>query len=121
MAGIRSLERAFGFLKDRNHATLPAHVIVESRGKKEDAQLELAFRRACAGANQWNARLPFEIRFSDKKANSTGMQLADLVARPIGQEVIRPGSQSRIYPVIQKKFRRSWSGKVDGWGLKVFP
>jgi hypothetical protein len=115
------LERAYGFLKDHGQETRSTHVIVESRGKKEDKDLELAFRRTCAGLNQWNCLLPFVIRFSSKQCNSTGMQLADLVARPIGQEVLNPGSQAKIYPAIKSKFRTSPNGKISGWGLKVFP
>jgi hypothetical protein len=115
------LERAYGLLKDKGQETLRTFVIVESRGKKEDRDLELAFRRACAGANQWNCPLPFEVRFSHKLCNSTGMQLADLIARPIGQEVLKPGSQAKIYPTIQSKFRTAPGGKIVGWGLKVFP
>lgn len=115
------LERSFMYLRALAQVGATTHVIVESRGKKEDNDLELAFRRACAGHTQLAEALPFEIRFSDKRANSTGMQLADLVARPIGQEIIQPGSQVRIYPIIQAKFRRNGQGKIDGWGLKVFP
>jgi hypothetical protein len=115
------LERSYGFLQDVGQQARTTYVIVESRGKKEDRDLELAFRRTCAGANQWNCSFPFEIRFSHKQCNSTGMQLADLLARPIGQEVLNPGSQARINPIIQSKYRQSWSGRIEGWGLKVFP
>jgi uncharacterized protein DUF3800 len=115
------LERAYGFLKDTGQETRLTYVVVESRGRKEDRDLELSFRRTCAGHNLWSCALPFEIRFADKRCNSTGMQVADLVARPIGQQVLIPGSQSRIYSTIRSKFRRSPSGEIDDWGLKVFP
>jgi hypothetical protein len=96
-------------------------VIVESRGKKEDRDLELAFRRTCDGDNFWRMRLPFAIRFSHKLCNSTGMQLADLVARPIGQEVLNPGSQARIYAAIKSKFGGNAWGKISGRGPIIFP
>ncbi|HEY0296908.1 MAG TPA: DUF3800 domain-containing protein [Bordetella sp.] len=69
---------------------LRTHVIVECRGKKEDAELELEFRRICDGANPGNRILPFDIIFADKKTNLAGLQLADLVARPVGRHHIRP-------------------------------
>ncbi|HUY25899.1 MAG TPA: DUF3800 domain-containing protein [Candidatus Binataceae bacterium] len=115
------LERAYGFLKDEGQETRRTFVIAESRGSKEDRALELSFRRTCAGANSWSCTFPFEIRFAHKQSNSTGMQLADLIARPIGQEILNPGSQARIYPIIQSKFRKSPNGQIEGWGLKVFP
>lgn len=115
------LERAYHFLTDVAQQTRRTFVVVESRGSKEDRDLELAFRRTCAQQNYLGATFPFDIRFSHKQCNSTGMQLADLVARPIGQEVLQPGSQKQIYPIIQSKFRRSASGTISGYGLKVFP
>jgi hypothetical protein len=126
MALTFCLERAYMYLSGLGQVGNPTWVIVESRGKKEDAQLELAFRRICDGANLCGgsgtgAKLPFLIRFCDKRANSTGMQLADLVARPIGKSVHQPDSQKRIWPVIASKFRTGPGGKIWGWGLKVFP
>jgi hypothetical protein len=115
------LERTYEFLKDRRQETKRTFIIAESRGRREDDDLELAFRRTCSGENQWSCTLPLAIRFAHKQSNSTGMQLADLVARPIGQKILNPNSQSRIYPLIESKFRTGPLGKVDGWGRKVFP
>jgi hypothetical protein len=57
----------------------------------------------------------------DKKCNSPGLQLADLVARPIGRKVLQPHQPNRAYDILQAKFRRSPDGTLFGWGLKVFP
>lgn len=97
------------------------HVVVERRGKKEDDELELAFRRVCDGDNMLHENLPFDLIFADKLVNSSGLQFADLIARPIGRHVLKPAQRNRSYDVIEKKFRRSGRGKVEGWGLKVFP
>lgn len=97
------------------------HIVVEGRGAKEDADLELAFRRVCDGANLLREALPFELVFADKQVNSSGLQFADLIARPIGRNVMDPAQPNRAYEVIEKKLRRSRDGKVEGWGLKVFP
>jgi len=56
-----------------------------------------------------------------KASNSTGLQLADLVARSIGIKVLRPTQPNRAYDIVEKKFRRSPNGDSKGWGLKVFP
>lgn len=77
------LERVYSFLRERQQTSYKTHVVFESRGKKEDKDLELEFRRVCDGANHWG-ELPFEIILADKKSNACGLQLADLIARPIG-------------------------------------
>ena len=97
------------------------HIVFEQRGAKEDRDLELEFRRVCDGHNTRGWRLPFEFVLADKKGNSTGLQLADLVARPIGLRVLRPSQPNRSWDILQRKFRRSSGGRYEGWGLKVFP
>lgn len=84
------------------------HIVCEARGGsggKEDKELELEFRRICDGANQLSRQAidGFEIRFADKRANSTGLQIADLVARPIGLRAIRPTQPNRAFDLIRAK------------------
>ncbi len=94
---------------------------MERRGKVEDDELELEFRRICDGWNYENAQLPFDLVFADKKSNSVGLQLADLIARPVGLSIIRPQQNNRAYTVIEEKFYRNAQGRYHGWGLKCFP
>src|SRR3990172_984619 len=96
-------------------------VVVERRGRREDDSLELAFRRICDGKNALGRKLPFELVMIQKSANSTGLQLADLVARPVGIKVLRPEQPNRAYDIVSGKFRRSPAGEIRGRGLKVFP
>ncbi len=97
------------------------HIICEARGQKEDRQLELEFRRICDGGNGIGTRLPFEIVFLDKRALCEGLQLADLMARPVGLSVLRPEQPNRAMEALESKFYRSNRGEKDGYGLKVFP
>jgi hypothetical protein len=116
------MERLYAFMRDAGATEQTTHIIVERRGKKEDEELELEFRRIADGANMWRCRMDcFELVFVDKKANSSGLQLADLTARPIGLKVVRPTQPNRAYDIIEGKFRRSPTGRVEGWGFKVFP
>lgn len=115
------LERVYYYLQSQGAITAKTHIIVERRGRKEDAELELEFRRVCDGSNYMRERLPFEIVFLDKKSNSPGLQLADLIARPVGIKVLRPGQANRAYDVLQSKFYRNVRGRIQGWGLKCFP
>jgi hypothetical protein len=95
--------------------------IVEKRGKQEDAELELEFRRICDGGNYEGHQLPFEIIFADKKSNSAGLQMADLVARPVGIKMLRPEQPNRAFDVLESKFYTNGRGRREGWGLKCFP
>ena len=98
------LQKAYLFLKKRGEADAKTHFIFEKRGKKEDAELELEFRRIVSGANDLKVSMNnFEIHFSDKKTNSTGMQIADLTARPIALKVLRPAQVNRAYEIISRK------------------
>lgn len=120
------LETLYEFLQEKQQHMKKTHVVVECRGKKEDAELELEFRRVCDGHNRLGSSLPFEILFSDKKVMSSGLQLADLVARPIGLSKLRPSQKNRAFEVLKKKFYgdggRSEVGRAyKGVGLKFFP
>ena len=120
------LETLYEFLVEKDQHEKRTHVIVECRGNKEDRDLELEFLRVCAGENKMGIPLPFDVVFADKKANSSGLQLADLVARPIGMSILRPGQPNRAFDVLKLKFfcsggRENVGQGFDGWGLKVFP
>ena len=106
------------FLKDNSQDTKSIHLIFECRGEKEDSQLEAEFR---AIQNRSEKFAPFEIIFADKKMNLGGLQISDLIARPIGIKHLRPHQDNRAYDTIQEKFRRDDSGNYMGYGLKCFP
>jgi len=115
------LERIYTYLTAQGQDEGITHVVVERRGKKEDDELELEFRRIVDGRNYFSCRLPFEIVFADKTSNSGGLQLADLIARPVGLSILRPEQRNRAFEVLREKFYRSDSGNIQGWGLKRFP
>ena len=115
------LERVFKQLESRGQGERLTHVIVESRGRREDNELELAFRRIVDGQNYHHKPLPLEMKLVPKASNSVGLQLTDLMARPIGIHQIRPTQSNRAYEIIQTKFRRSPAGSIADWGLKVIP
>jgi len=120
------LETLYEFLKEKFQHDALTHVVVERRGNKEDNELELEFRRMCDGANRMGIQLPFDIVFATKQVNSTGLQLADLVARPIGMSVLRAGQENRAFDVLKRKFycsggRDKVGEGFENWGLKIFP
>lgn len=115
------LERVYQHLDGLGCRSGTAHFLFERRGRREDDELELEFRRVCDGANVLRRRLPFEIILADKRCNSAGLQIADLVARPIGRKILDEAQANRAYDILEPKFRRSPDGKIAGWGRKVFP
>lgn len=110
------LERATKFLSEMGQKERLTHIIVEARGKKEDAELELEFRRIIM---QQKGLAKFDIIFSDKKSNGAGLQIADLMAHPIGRYVINPKQGNRSYNIVEKKFYKY--PHQEGKGLKIFP
>lgn len=120
------IETLYEFLSEKDMADKKTHIVVECRGDKEDRELELEFRRVCDGNNRLNKALPFEVLFSDKKVMSSGLQLADLVARPIGLNTLRPEQSNRAFEVLKEKFYcdggRERVGKdYEGVGMKIYP
>lgn len=116
------LEGVDGFLRERSQHELPTHIVFEARGRKEDDELELEFRRICDGANRRSECLPFRIVLADKRINSTGLQLADLTARPIGRYVLNSLQPNRAYEIIQQKlYVNPATNTADDFGLICFP
>jgi hypothetical protein len=52
-----------------------------------------------------------------KTANSAGLQLADLIARPIGLHHLRPNQPNRAFEIIQSKLHRNADAETEGVGL----
>ena len=103
------MERLHGMLLREGQEGKTVHVVFESRGKKEDAELELEFRRIAGNDGQWGyrrvdfARFDFQPVFMPKATNAAGLQLADLTARPIALSVLRPGQNNRAFDVLRPK------------------
>lgn len=117
-AGLQGLHR---YLSERTTSECRTHVVFESRGKKEDDELELEFRRVCDGANSMSERLPFEIILANKQINSCGLQLADLVARPIGRKLLIPDQPNRAWDILESKVHANENEEIENEGLFVFP
>lgn len=115
------LERVYEFLRLKEQQDRLTTIVCEARGSKEDKELELAFLRVCDGDNRSKCSYPFRLVIADKKANSEGLQLADLVARPLGLQVLRPDQANRAWDVLRTKLFIGRHGLVQGNGLKVFP
>jgi hypothetical protein len=116
------IDRCVQFLEKEQQAGKSTHFIFEKRGEKEDKELELTFRRIADGDNKLQRKLnDINIKFLDKRANCSGMQIADLTARPIGLHVIRPLQSNRAFAIISKKILKPFGKTRKTRGIITFP
>ncbi len=84
-------------------------LVFEQRGSNEDKDLELEFLRICNKNEQFGYKrvnfdkMSYRLLMANKKSNSSGLQLADLTARPIGLKYLRPKQENRAYDIIKPK------------------
>lgn len=117
-AGLNQVD---SFLSNEGVFGQKTHLLFEKRGKNEDGELKSEFRRLCEKNREEGRGYPFDVVFVDKKANHLGLQLADLLARPIGLSILRPDQVNRTYEVMEKKFLHRLLEKQDGRDLRCFP
>lgn len=104
-----------------------ATLVAESRGPKEDAQLQYEFARLHLDGTSYVHESWFRqqfhpgIRFQGKNENVTGLQLADLLARPVAEKVIEPESDPDRWTVFRQKLCVGKQTKNSIIGLKVIP
>jgi hypothetical protein len=103
MALQSCLEKLYEALASMDAVDKTTHVVFEKRGKNEDQLLELEFRRISSGENRHQKAYPFIPIMASKMVNSSGLQFADLFARPIGLAKLRPHQPNRAFEIIRKK------------------
>ena len=103
------MNRLCDLLSKENQKGKTIHIVFESRGKREDKELKLEFCRIADSQRQWGGKghdfglFDFQPVFMSKKSNSSGLQLADLTARPIALSFLRPEQQNRAFEMIKPK------------------
>lgn len=116
------LERFVFELDDRDDL---GKVIAESRSRYLDTQLDLAYKALIAGGTRFlepariKRRIVHDLEMHEKKENIPGLQVADLVASPIGRHVLRRPDRPD-WTIVESKFRRV-RGNYWGTGLVVLP
>lgn len=111
--------------KDFNGAR--AHVIAEARGPREDALLQYEYVRlqldgtSYISTSWFRQQLAPAIQFKTKKDNCTGLQLADLLARPCGEKILDPSATPARWPEFREKLCLGQETAHSILGLKVIP
>ena len=127
------LERYCGFL---HYFNAIGDVMVESRGTKEDIELQSGYTQNFLNGTFYRNKKFFQDvltsnkpKFVKKKDNISGIQIADLLAFPCKQELLKskgvvPKEEGvfgeKICAVIQTKYNRRYdTGYTSGYG-KIF-
>lgn len=116
------MERYAIFLREKGETGL---MIIESRNKVDDELLYIAYSKIMLQGTGFLRSDEFQKRIKDlifipKKENETGTQLADLAAYPIATHIL-PNRDKKAFQVLKIKFRKSRTGEIIGYGLKIFP
>jgi len=102
-------------------------VVAESRGALEDAKVHAEFIRLhiegtqFLSAYQFRHQLRPHIEFLRKTRNNSGLQVADLSARPFAEKVIDPTADVARWPAFKQKLYDGMKAAPHSYGLKVFP
>ena len=100
-------------------------IVAERRDPTLDRELDIAWLNLKVQGTRFMQARDIENRvvglnLRAKTDNIAGLQLADLIVTPIGRQVLgKPIKED--YRVVEEKFRRSRTGKVEGYGLVVLP
>jgi hypothetical protein len=104
------VKKLYHFLKSKKSTDKLTHIIAESRGKTEDRNLIAAFEQIPYALNMDKDNAEFlyhtdhlSLLFAEKKINSAGLQIADLVGYPIGRHAINPEQPNHAFQVIKSK------------------
>ena len=119
-------ERVVHFLFERGNDAYGL-VISEARGLREDAEVAAQFIRLQLTGTQFisdsyfrNQLRPY-VEFRRKERNESGLQIADLLARPVAEKVIAPASTPERWPEAAAKLDDGGQNRRSSYGLKVFP
>ena len=116
------LEQTHRLLQIRGQSERITHVVMESRGRREDDQIVRALSLdQSAGGDVHIPADGFRVVFADKRTNSPGMQIADLTAGPIGRHYIRPRQANRAWTLLESKLWRDLEASANETGLTVYP
>ena len=112
-------------------------VMAESRGGKEDIRLKASFLGLTEGGTEHiSAQIiqrwltSKQLKVKPKPNNIAGLQLADLIAHPSfkavqarrNREALPATYGGRIAEVLERsKYRRSPTGRIEGYGRKWLP
>jgi hypothetical protein len=130
------LQRFAGYL---NHINRIGDVMAESRGRTEDVLLQESYDRVyqhgiwgITSAGYFQSALSSkQLKMRGKKANISGLQLADLLAHPVKMWVLKRYGlvneelapfAKRLLKIVEPKFNHQlYTNKLEGYGIVLYP
>jgi hypothetical protein len=130
------LQRYAGYL---NHINRVGDVMAETRGGVEDLLLKESYTRVyehgiwgITSAGYFQSALSSrQIKLSEKRANVSGVQLADIFGHPTKMWALRQFGliadepapfAKRLMKIIEHKFNRQlYKNKLEGYGIVLYP
>ncbi len=126
------LERFVFILEDLNAV---GDVMAESRGGREDRRLKRSYSYLIKHGTDFVESSRFESRFSscqlkvkNKQNNISGLQVADLIAHPSRRAILKESGKiqddrlifgDKIEEILKRKYYRSKTGEILGYGKKL--
>ena len=83
----------------------------------EDIMLWLSQRSTSQYHESWKQ----DIRLQKKYTGSEGLQIADLVARPVGLSIVRPSQSNRAFQILKEKFHKDDQEEMSEYGFHIYP
>ena len=97
----RCVEQVSEFLETRGQHDSITHIVIESRGRKEDTDLAQVFQHIGVGDNGLGKAVRgLDMVFAAKNSNSIGLQIADLTAYSIGRKYVAPDKPNRVWETL---------------------
>ena len=102
-------------------------VIAERIGPKETSQLMHEYNRLKIEGTQYISpswfryQLAENVMFGDKEDFIPGLEITDVIARPIAEKVLNPNTDPTRWNPIRGKFYSGGQDRPESFGLKVFP
>lgn len=113
------LERLYRFLQEKNQKGRTTYIVIESRMDNQNQELDRAFQKIIEKNKMLQDQYPLKLIFGNKKANSVGLQIADLIAYPIGRYVLKPHEENLAFKIIEQKLHKYPNYLQTG--LKIYP
>lgn len=104
-----------------------ARVLADSRERSNDARLQMEYQRLQIEGTLFLApewfRHQFDafMRFLPRTDDEVGLQIADLMARPVAEKYKDPSSSPLRWDVAKAKLYQGGADTRPAWGLKLFP
>ncbi len=130
------LQRYAGYL---NHINRIGDVMAEARGGKEDRLLQESYTRVyehgiwgvTSGTYFQSSLSSRQLKYQQKKANISGLQLADLLGHPAKMWVLRYYRRidenpapfaAQLMSIIERKFNHHlYNNRLEGYGFVLYP